>query len=35
LREETRFESADELKLQLERDKMRFMNRVSEKVLAE
>jgi len=35
LREETRFESADELKLQLERDKMRFMNRESEKVLAE
>ncbi len=35
LREETRFESADELKLQLERDKTRFMNRTSEKVLAE
>ena len=35
LREETRFESADELKLQLERDKMRFMKRASEKVLAE
>jgi riboflavin kinase/FMN adenylyltransferase len=35
LREETRFESADKLKLQLERDKMRFMNRASEKVLAE
>jgi riboflavin kinase/FMN adenylyltransferase len=35
LREETRFESADELKLQLERDKMRFMKRTSEKVLAE
>ena len=35
LREETRFDSADELKLQLERDKMRFMNRVSEKVLTE
>ena len=35
LREETRFESADELKLQLERDKMRFMNRTSEKVLTE
>ncbi|MCR4289238.1 MAG: bifunctional riboflavin kinase/FAD synthetase [Candidatus Scalindua sp.] len=35
LREETRFESADELKLQLERDKMRFMNKPSEKVFAE
>ncbi len=35
LREETRFESADELKLQLERDKMRFMKMASEKVLAE
>jgi riboflavin kinase/FMN adenylyltransferase len=35
LREETRFESTDELKLQLERDKMRFMKRTSEKVLAE
>ena len=35
LREEARFESADELKLQLERDKMRFMNRPSEKVFAE
>ncbi len=35
LREETRFESAEELKLQLERDKMRFMNRPSEKVLTE
>ncbi len=29
LREETRFKSAEELKLQLERDKMRFMNRTS------
>ncbi len=35
LREETRFENAEELKLQLERDKMRFINRASEKVLAE
>jgi len=35
LREETRFESTDELKMQLERDKMRFMKRASEKVLAE
>lgn len=35
LREETRFDSADELKSQLERDKMRFMNRASEKVLTE
>ena len=34
LREETRFESADELKLQLERDKMRFMKRTSEKVFS-
>ena len=35
LREETRFESVDKLKLQLGRDKMRFMSRASEKVLAE
>ncbi len=34
LREETRFESADELKLQLERDKIRFMKMASEKVFA-
>ncbi len=31
LREETKFENADELKLQLERDKMRFMNSSSGK----
>ncbi len=35
LRDETRFENADELKLQLERDKMRFMNRSSGKALTE
>ncbi len=35
LREEARFESVDELKLQLERDKMRFLDRASEKVLAD
>ncbi len=35
LREETRFESVDELKLQLERDKVRFMSGASETVLAE
>jgi riboflavin kinase/FMN adenylyltransferase len=35
LREETRFENADELKMQLERDKMRFMNRSSGKALTE
>ncbi len=29
LREETRFKSADELKLQLDRDKVKFMNRIS------
>lgn len=35
LREETKFESVDELKLQLERDKMRFMNASFKKVLTE
>lgn len=35
LREEARFGSVDELKLQLGRDKMRFMDEASEKVLAE
>ncbi|GAX61765.1 FAD synthase [Candidatus Scalindua japonica] len=35
LREETRFKSADELKLQLGRDRIRFMNKTSEKVLTE
>ena len=35
LREETRFENADELKLQLEQDKMRFINRSSGKALTE
>ncbi|MCP4273594.1 MAG: bifunctional riboflavin kinase/FAD synthetase [Gammaproteobacteria bacterium] len=35
LREETRFENVDELKLQLERDKMRFINSSSGKALTE
>lgn len=35
LREETKFKDADELKRQLERDKMRFVNRHVKKVLAE
>jgi riboflavin kinase/FMN adenylyltransferase len=35
LREETKFENADELKRQLERDKMRFANRHFKKVLTE
>ena len=35
LREETKFENADELKLQLERDKMRFINSSSGKALTE
>ncbi len=35
LREETRFGSVDELKSQLGRDKMRFMNEASEKIIAE
>ncbi len=35
LREEIKFESPDKLKLQLERDKMRFINKSSEKVLTE
>ena len=35
LREEARFKSADELKLQLERDKMRFMKMASDKVFSE
>jgi riboflavin kinase/FMN adenylyltransferase len=35
LREEIKFENADELKRQLERDKMRFTNRHSKKVLTE
>ncbi len=35
LRDEIRFENADKLKSQLERDKMRFMKRASEKVFAE
>lgn len=35
LREEIRFKNADELKLQLERDKSRFMNRSSEKALTD
>lgn len=35
LREETKFKNADELKRQLERDKMRFVNRHVKKVLTE
>jgi riboflavin kinase/FMN adenylyltransferase len=35
LREEIKFENADELKRQLERDKMRFTNRQSKEVLTE
>jgi riboflavin kinase/FMN adenylyltransferase len=35
LREEIKFENADELKRQLERDKMRFTNRHSKEVLTE
>jgi len=35
LREETKFENADELKQQLERDKMRFMNEHFKEVLTE
>jgi riboflavin kinase / FMN adenylyltransferase len=35
LREETKFENIDELKLQLERDKMRLLNRSFKKVLTE
>jgi riboflavin kinase/FMN adenylyltransferase len=35
LREEAKFENVDELKLQLERDKMRLMDRSFKKVLTE
>jgi len=35
MREETKFENADELKQQLERDKMRFIKRSGKKVLTE